>query len=358
MLFGARQQSAGGTTARAGADPPAADPPVASDGAPLLLDHDHPPAAQRRRTWRSAELPAFLRLGGYGRAWGEAAKAVAAGRAVVIHGPHGCGKTAGVHELTTKHLGLTVYEINAGSTEGIEAFGRDVRHVTRTKTLLGPRIVLVDDLEGFDDEYVRLTATLLREHQSERDTALVVTCANLHDRRLAPLSAVRESVTIVRMYTPSLRSTVAAVRLVSNATSIAIESACKHANGNLHQLFLRLRLHLNSQPDLHADLFKATDGLLTGRADVHLWGRAARPDTLVALLHENAPTIVDGDAEALERLACFLDVTSRSARVPEDSRLEQVGRAAQQWLHTPTPPPLHLSRQPALCPDGPLRRSL
>ena len=56
----------------------------------------------------------FLKFGGNIKTWHQAAQMIPLGRVILLHGPHGCGKTAGVHDLTAGHLGRRVFEINPG----------------------------------------------------------------------------------------------------------------------------------------------------------------------------------------------------------------------------------------------------
>jgi hypothetical protein len=315
----------------------AAAPPLV--GIDMLLDTDNLPRKQQMSCHRR-DISSFLKLAGNLKAWQQVAKSVQLGKVVFLHGPHGCGKTAGVHDLATGHLGMRVYEINPGNTEGLETFTRDVRHVTRVKTLLGPRLVLIDDIEGFDECYVKAALTMVKEHSAE-DSSIVFTSSDMYDRRIAAFRGI-DNVTYIRMYCPSVKNVVASVRAssLSNASSALIESLASQTGGNFHQLLLRLRLHIASQPDVHVNLFKTTDLLLRGEASVDTWIRAAETHSLTLLLYENAPDIsvsCDGST-ALDRLADFYEVFSGAQFFPEHESVYVSGFAARSFLRTTAVP--------------------
>lgn len=329
------------------APPPSADRPRAE---PLL--EVVPTKVKERR--RRGPIPPFLVHGGNHQVWKSVAKLISTEKVatILLHGPHGCGKTRGVHELALSHLGLTVYEINASNVEGVERLAKDVRHVTRTKTLLGPRLLLVDDLEGFDETYVDKVAELLKA-RVEGDGPMVITCHNPFDRSLVKLRALT-TMHRVRMYDPRPEAMAAAVKTIANyphSVVLRYAAECRH---NYHQLFIRLKVHAQSEADIPVGFLETTQALLKREVDVDTWKRVNETPILVALLHENAPAIAGrgrGEDE-LERCASFLDCVSLTAHLPAEARADVVGRSAQLALFTREVPSLRLSKAPiAVKPD-------
>ena len=316
----------------------AKEPDVLSD--PLSLMHmDTAPAIRHLVTYKK-DLSVFLKSAGNARAWREVAKAIRAGSVVLLHGPHGCGKTAGVHDLANNHLGMAVYEINPGNTEGIDTFVRDVNHVRRVKTLLGPRIVLIDDIEGFDELYIKKAVDLVKQHRSG-DTSVVLTTSNVFERSIFAFRS-NDALIRVRMYEPSSDQMQVAARSVFMHNRSLGDIAARESRGNFHQLFLRLKLFVNSSPDMHVDLFKTTTLLLQKSASVEDWRRAGESDVLVGLLYENAPNIAD----ALNDIVEFTNRLSECEvlRRCEEFGLTLVGMAAQQHLHVQNVPVMRFSR--------------
>jgi hypothetical protein len=308
----------------------------------LLLDEiPEKPRVSRRR----GSMSHFMLNGGNTRAWESVVKSITTTRlaTIMLSGPHGCGKTFGVHELAQRHLGMSVYEINSSNVEGIEKFARDVRHVTTTKTLLGPRILLIDDLEGFDETYIAKAVDLLKERK-EGDGPLIMTCHNIFDRslvKLRPLELAR-----IKLYQPRVRDMTNALKGLTNHSSGLIGQYAQECAGNFHQLMLRLKTHVQSRLDGHVGLFETTQDLLRGKADIDNWLRCGEPRILTSLLQENAMSIAQrGDAET-ELLRCmrFLDSVSATDAMPMDERMECVGRSAAIELCTEEVPLLNLSR--------------
>ncbi|MCS7104922.1 MAG: replication factor C large subunit [Thermofilaceae archaeon] len=70
-------------------------------------------------------------------------------KAVILHGPPGCGKTSLVH-AATKQLGLELVEVNASDVRTSEALRRRVLRAAIEGTLSGARskIILLDEVDG------------------------------------------------------------------------------------------------------------------------------------------------------------------------------------------------------------------
>jgi hypothetical protein len=293
-------------------------------------------------------MPEFLAKGGNASAWKSVAEAICSrSAALLLHGPHGCGKTRGVHELAKRHLGLTVYEINPGNTSGTDAFMRDARHVSRSKTLLGPRVLLIDDIEGFDEAYISKAAEYLRDWKAT-DGAVVLTCNNPFDRRLLKLRSLQ--LARVRFYAPGPQHMISVLRcLTAFPTSSGVaQKYAREANGNYHQLLIKVCTHANSCPDERVGLFETTDALLRRKATVQDWVRSAETPVLVSLLHENSIQLSQvgrSETESMERISRFLDNLSATERYGENMRLEVVGGAARLLLSVQRTPSLRLPKR-------------
>ena len=301
---------------------------------------------KKREQRRQGAIPPFLVHGGNHKTWQSLAKTILTERlaTILLHGPHGCGKTRGLHDLAMHHMAMTVYELNASNVEGIERFAKDVRHVTRTKTLLGPRILLIDDLEGFDESYIAKTVELIKGRK-EGDGPLVITCHNIFDRALVKLRTL--PLQCFRMFEPRPRDMVAAVKTIVNCSPSLIADYAEESHNNYHQLLLRLRTHAPSHTDERVGLFETTQSLLKRQTAPDRWQRVGEPHTLIALLHENAMVIAARGTEhdELERCARFLDAVSATACLPTETHVEVIGQTAQIELHTLDVPPLHLSKR-------------
>lgn len=312
------------------------------------MDVDLAPASNVRAARSSSSLPPFLKLAGNAKAWEQLACAVKKRAVVMLHGPSGCGKTRGVHEIAMNSIGMSVYEVNAASVRHPDEMEQKVRQVLRTKTLLGGRIVLIDDLEGFDNVYISAIAKIVRDKDGV-DGAMIITCVNPYDRALVAFRTL--SLHRVRMFSPSIDAMAIAFSTTGTITpTSALKRVAEHSMGNFHQLSIRLRSQCNSKPDEHVGLFETTHTLLQGKADVATWMRSAESQILSAIVFENYPTLAiasraSSDMQTLERASCMAELFSETAHLPSEYKLETMGRAIRLRMRTAHPPSLHLSKR-------------
>lgn len=320
------------------------DRPEARAAVEPLLDAIPKKVRERRR---SGPIPPFLVNGGNHRVWQSVSKVITTEKCatILLHGPHGCGKTRGVHDLALRHLGMTVYELNSSNVEGVERFARDARHVTRTKTLLGPRLLLIDDLEGFDETYIVKMVELLKT-RADGDGPLIITCHNPFHRSLVKLRAL--TMHKIRMYDPRPEDMTAAVKTITNHPHTLVYKYASECRHNYHQLFIRLKIHAQSTTDIPVGFLETTQALIRREVDTTTWMRASETRMLIQLLQENAPTIAGrgNEEDELERCCRFFDTVSATMMFPEEARADLVGRAAQADLFTMEVPPLRLSKAP------------
>ncbi len=240
---------------------------------------------------------------------------------------------------------MDVYELNSGSVESTEQMVRDMKQVSRTRTLLGPRLVLVDDLEGFDESYIAALLKVLKQRSAD-DGPLVITCINPFDRALTGLRAL--PITRVRLFSPSMRSMMEAWKCIRQDVPPSIlERHAEEANGNFHQLKIRLRTFCDSRPDTHVGLFETTDALLRGATAIDTWARSNETHILATILHENCPTIVQfGDATTqFDRMLRFMQTLSDTRRMSDQMHSYALGLSATLSLRTRSSPTLHLSKR-------------
>lgn len=312
----------------------------------LLMDVDLAPTSNVRFARSSSSLPPFLKAAGNLKAWEQLACAVKKRGVILLHGPTGCGKTRGVHDIAMRSLGMIVYEVNASSVRHPDEMEQKVRQVLRTKTLLGGRIVLIDDLEGFDEVYIDAVVKIVRDKDSV-DGPMVITCVNPYDRALVALRPL--PLTRVRMFSPPVDAMANAFATTGTTTPmIMLRRIAEHSMGNFHQLYIRLRSHCSSRPDEHVGLFETTHALLQRRVDVDAWMRSAEPQILSAIAFENYPTLAmtarSGNDE-VTNAASAADVFSETADLSCEYQLETIGRAVKLRLNTPHPPALQLSKR-------------
>lgn len=326
---------------------PGASPPSSPILASTLLDTTlAPPSKKRQRVGRSDALPKFQRVGGNEKVWQRFVEVVRGKRSnlVMLHGPHGCGKSRGLIEVCNTTLGMHVYEVNAANVLGVDETVRKISSVCQTKTLLGPRAVLLDDIEGFDETYISAFTSMIKRRK-EDDGLLVVTCCDPFARSIVGLRAVT-AFERLRMYEPTVKAMAQAAQLVrTDVCQDTLRRYATDAGGNFHQLDLRLRMHTSKaqltskmKPDAHVGLFDTTQQLVTRAAEVEDWIRSAEGSVLVNILANNAVELAlrGDDSTSLERASAMSDFISSTCGFVEEEKLHVLGLAARSLLKVPT----------------------
>lgn len=212
-------------------------------------------------------------------------------KAMMVWGPVGCGKSFSVR-LCAKARGLSVYELTPSAVESPKDLDVWIRHVRRSKTLLGPRIVLVDDVEGFDASYLVPLSSIAFE-EGEGMCPLVLTCSNLYD----PFLRSFRSLPSVRCKRPTLPDCLSLCPYLvpkkkEEETTLSEgpcrRSLCEKARGDLRQLSFFLSGLDSSVDERHSSVFETTSHLVL-RSDVDAW---LRHDTglLRRVLYDSFPS--------------------------------------------------------------------
>lgn len=328
-----------------------------------FLDTDLAPETCLSVTTRtSSTTPQYLSAGGNGKAWEKMIQYLRNEpyKPIILSGPCGSGKTFGVNCISTNVLGYTVYEVNASSVCTPDEMENKIRHVSSTKTLLGPRLILVDDIEGFDSIYVHRLVRILQQRNTG-DGPIVITCIDIYDPKIKMLREI--GLTKVQMFVPSIDAMKQAYKKSANKYPPCI--VAKHAiesNGNFHQLSLRLKtyalslcaknamsegkeVHINSNPDEHTDLFSTTQGLLQRESSVETWMRTAEPHILIHIIHSNHPKLSEMTTDVVDTMSKTADILSLSQTLhQENHKLHMIGTHAREHLFTTSNPRLFLPK--------------
>jgi len=285
--------------------------------------------------YKREHLPNSLIKSGNMNAWNEFVKCVKVTprEPILISGPSGSGKTFGVHTCTTGVLGMNKYEVTPTTVSGIDLMESQIGSVRKARTLLGPRICVIDDIEGFDVTYIRKLVNIVRTSQANVGP-LVIICIDPFELVFKEL---REACNVhIRIRRPNIEQiiTVGKLALPKHPKSI-IERNAAHANGNLHQLFVRLNTVVNSAPDAEVSRFETSRELLCGQSDVETWIRSAEPWQLISIMFNNYSMLHNlqyhqQSLDELEFLAEYIDGVSFTDIMPVDHALQSVGLATQQ----------------------------
>lgn len=325
---------------------PAASPAAGEavdEAASCILDTRLAPARTRRRCRSSDTLPPFQKAAGNAKGWRTLVEAVQKRdfHVFILYGPSGCGKTRGVYEVSENMLGASVYEVSPAGNAGIRELDTLLRQVGGTKTLMGRRLTLIDDVEGFDPTFSAMLSSFLSS-RSPSHAPVVVTCNDIYNRSIVWLRKIRAC--RVRLFSPDARAMAVAAASLWNVAASSLEHHCREAAGNFYQLQHRLNLYATT-PDRRVGLLHTTEELLQGKAALDDWQRSADGRALFQIIHQNAPDQValSRPESELESLSCVADHISGCAGLPEEYALVVVGMSALRFLSAPRVCRLHMS---------------
>jgi hypothetical protein len=261
-----------------------------------------------------------LKYSGNGPIWTDVMNAIDCKlcKPFLVWGPTGVGKTFGVKDIADS-CGLRVYEIEPSILSSTENLKKWLNHITQSKTLLGPRLILVDVLEGFDVSFLSIFEKFVKKNP-QMTVPVVFIADDAFDMSLKNLFA--QLPTKFRLFKMNSQRCYAFAkqtfaRVPPNDLSIGlmaswdeiVKKACEECDGNLRNLKCRLTsatIQLNhyikyggaiptcvsnniyfEDMDESLSLFETTNRFLTGYVEVNTWTQCADKATLLHLVGDN-----------------------------------------------------------------------
>ena len=340
---------------------PAPAPPTqpAAAPAPVASASDTATARKRPRQAAPKALPPSLTALGNEAVWRALiAHMLSSSDAALLCGPVGSGKTCGVLQII-ELMGRDAYELNPASTGSTDEMTRWIREVGGTKTLLGDRVIVFDDIEGLD---ARMLSALKSVCVERAGSPIVLICT---DPWALPLAAFR-TLTRFTLRRPSVDRCIAWLKQTKQTRGVDecfLEIHARAAAGDLRQTKMRLALFCavdrarlqssrehgsaSAPNDRAVDMFTSLRRLLSGADTPAQYERAADASLQHRLLVENTPTLCD-ESTAPDPMAALAEMSEAfSLSLPEQYVLPYIGRAARlrMPMHSHSNPPLRLPRQ-------------
>ena len=277
---------------------------------------------------------------------------------IVVHGPVGCGKTAGIRSLA-EHLGFEPVATDTALDE--DSLLQLIEHtLVCTKTAAGSRSLLViDDFEGFTP----LTRTRLAQkmRRCANAVACVVVCSHVRD---PAVSTHLKAYHAVRLRKPPYRDVKAFFETHCEwqahdaspqrgfSSSLLFECAATLATGDLRRaataLAWRARMGKAARFDHDAFLnpFDATRQLLLRKLPFDEWGAAAEARD-VALLQHHLPFYATDLGELADALDVMTETTPLSLFTCALAARVTSRASSVQALAPPKPPRCTAQEPPA-----------
>jgi hypothetical protein len=228
-----------------------------------------------------------LKFGGNGVAWSNFIKHInkPSSSASLVWGPTGSGKTHGIKDCASA-CGLRVYEIEPSSTDGLERTKVYLNSITSSKTLLGPRLILIDVIEGFDQEFVKIFESFLAK-DVKFSIPVVFVADSIYNFALKKLfSLIPEKIRLFKPY-PERCTSFAQMTFASNIDMRKIQKESELCDGNL-RILKRSLIHKNfCSADEYPNLFVGTTDLLLKKSSIDIWEKCGDRSSIQHLIFDN-----------------------------------------------------------------------
>jgi len=230
------------------------------------------------------------------------------GKAALLHGPPGVGKTVLV-EVAASTLNYRLIETNASETRKVDFLENVIRPAAFNKSLFGNKILIFfDEIDGLSSEESGAISFILELIESSR--APIVMAAN--DPWAPSLSKIRDRVYMISLHRIRPQSIIKRLRDICRAEGIKCRQEvllmiAEHSNGDMRAAIEDLELLYSSREDINAEeaekilsyrnvernifeiLRAATYAQTLEKASISLSSSEEEPGDLLEWVFENIP---------------------------------------------------------------------
>lgn len=239
-------------------------------------------------------IPEWLKIGSNSKAWSQLIDEMNRSKLqpILLHGPTGCGKSRGVKDCATA-CNLRVYEIEPSSLDSTENLKKWVSNIVSSRTLLGPRTLIIDVVEGLDESFIKVFEEILTKTLSFQ-IPMIFIADSLYYYPLKKLCSLIPTKIRLFLQCPETCVQFAKMTFAKNIQKEVIEDFADKCNGNLRILKNNIKLlneysgkFTGSYSDQSLSLFKSTCDMLTGHLQIEKWTMASEHSSLKRLLWDN-----------------------------------------------------------------------
>lgn len=232
-------------------------------------------------------LPENLKMTSNAKAWSELMHQFNQSRLhpILVWGPTGCGKTRGVKDCATM-CGLRIFEIEPSVLDCTEDLRKWISNVTSSKTLLGPRALLVDIIEGFDQSFISVFQSILKK-EVLFSIPVVFVADSLHHLPLKNLFSLIPTKIRLFLLNPDNCVTFAKYTFAKNIPKEIVQRHAAKCHGDLRKLKNMINNKFYHDADASLSLFSSTNAMLLGALSLEHWIVSAEVDSLKRLLWDN-----------------------------------------------------------------------
>tara|TARA_B100000945_G_scaffold271800_1_gene233928 strand:- start:3661 stop:5049 length:1389 start_codon:yes stop_codon:yes gene_type:complete len=257
---------------------------------------------------------------------------------VLVWGPTGCGKTCGVKKISDI-CGLRVYEIEPSVLESTDVLYKWLISITQSKTLLGPRVILIDCVEGIDSTYISVFEKFLKKY-STFSVPIVFIADDAYKINLRSLFTLIKKK--LKCFRPNIYGCVdfAKNTFAKHKTRDYIETHAKFCNGDIRNLKRRiLNDGINTffeNGDDSLSLFESTNNFLIGKLPFYKWIQCSTAASLTKIIFDNYLSFLSDIDSASILVDDFVNSGSSSFNTFIDKNLSENTSSSSSLLRIPT----------------------
>ncbi len=191
------------------------------------------------------------------------------GKAALLVGPPGTGKTTTVHLIAEK-LGLNLVELNASDTRTKEKLSRKIGEIISSENLFGGRtLIFLDEVDGLAGRSDYGAIDYIKEAVRKTENPVVMAANNPEADEVRKLSSVTIKIEFVK---PSILDVVGQLRRIADSESLPatdkeLTEVAEAANGDLRAAINSLQSGLPQAKDEELTSLQSIDGFFGAHSE-------------------------------------------------------------------------------------------
>jgi len=191
------------------------------------------------------------------------------GKAALLVGPPGTGKTTTVHLIAEK-LGLNLVELNASDTRTKEKLSRKIGEIISSENLFGCRtLIFLDEVDGLAGRSDYGAIDYIKEAVRKTENPVVMAANNPEADEVRKLSSVTIKIEFVK---PSILDVVGQLRRIADSESLPatdkeLTEVAEAANGDLRAAINSLQSGLPQAKDEELTSLQSIDGFFGAHSE-------------------------------------------------------------------------------------------
>lgn len=262
-------------------------------------------------------LPEWLKFSGNYKVWSDLIEEMNRSKLppLLLWGPTGSGKTRGVKDCATA-CGLRIFEIEPSVLDSTESLKKWVINIVSSKTLLGPRALLIDIIEGFDESYILVFESILKKMLSFTIPVIFI-ADTIHNYTFKNLFSLIPTKLRIYRQCPEKCVKFAKLTFAKNIHDNILDSYAATCNGDLRKLRQAIQGNYYFETDESLSLFGSTKNMVLGQLDVDRWTICSEEHSLKRLIWDNYINL----STDLDKLSDFASILGDYTHIDDSMKM-------------------------------------